>query len=108
MSYRVYPVKELEVIWKKWMAAVCKVYNISIAYLNKNQGFTKIGKKGGKMGFRTMLKASSLIPQWCLDLKVSKILDNSAMEAYKAWIETAKNPRTINKSKNQKPHPRQG
>jgi len=96
------------VIWKKWMAAVRKVYNISIAYLNENQGFTKIGKKGGKMGFRTMLKASSLIPQWCLDLKVSKILDNSAMEAYKAWIETAKNPRTINKSKNQKPHPRQG
>ncbi|MCW9681701.1 hypothetical protein FJR41_013015 [Dolichospermum planctonicum UHCC 0167] len=105
VSYRVYPVKELELIWKKWMAAVRKVYNISIAYLNENQGFTKIGKKGGKMGFRTMLKASGLIPQWCLDLNVSKILDNAAMEAYKAWIETAKNPRTINKGKNQKPHP---
>jgi putative transposase len=105
VSYRVYPVKELELIWKKWIAAVRKVYNISIAYLNENQGFTKIGKKGGKMGFRTMLKASGLIPQWCLDLKVSKILYNAAMEAYKAWIETAKNPRTINKGKNQKPHP---
>lgn len=75
MSYRVYPSKELAVIWKKWVAAVRKVYNISIAYLNQNQGFEKIGNKGGKMGFRTMLKASGLIPQWCEYLNVSKILD---------------------------------
>jgi len=104
----VYPVKELEFIWKKWVAAVRKVYNISIAYLNENQGFSKVGKKGGKMGFRTMLKASGLIPQWCLDLNVSKILDNAAMEAYKAWSETAKNPKTINKGKDKKPHHQAG
>lgn len=108
VSYRVYPAKELELIWKKWVAAVRKVYNISIAYLNDNQGFSKVGKKGGKMGFRTMLKASGLIPQWCLDLNVSKILDNASMEAYKAWSETAKNPKTINKGKDKKPHPQAG
>ncbi|CEJ47732.1 Transposase, IS605 OrfB family, central region [Umezakia ovalisporum] len=108
MSYRVYPAKELEIIWKKWVAAVRKVYNISIAYLKENQGFSKVGNKGGKMGFRTMLKGSGLIPQWCLDLKVSKILDNASMEAYKAWSETDKNPKTIGKGKDKKPHPQAG
>ncbi len=52
-TYRVYPNKDLEKIWKKWVAAVRKVYNISIEQLNKNQGYTKVGKKGGKHGFRT-------------------------------------------------------
>lgn len=103
-----YPSKELEVIWKKWVAAVRKVYNISIAYLNSNQGYEKVGKKGGKMGFRTMLKASGLIPKWCLDLNVSKILDNASMEAYTAWSETARNPSTIGKDKDKKPHPQAG
>jgi len=78
VSYRVYPGKELEKIWKKWVAAVRKVYNISIAYLNENQGYTKIGDAGGKRGFRMMLKASGLIPNWCIDLSVSKILDNAS------------------------------
>jgi putative transposase len=73
VSYRLYPCKELSIIWKKWVAGVPKVYNISIAYLNQNQGYEKIGKKGVKQGFRTMLKASGLIPQWCLELNVSKI-----------------------------------
>jgi putative transposase len=108
VSYRVYPNKDLAVIWKKWVSAVRKVYNISIAYLNKNQGFEKVGNKGGKMGFRTMLKASGLIPQWCLDLNVSKILDNASMEAYKAWSETAKNSNFIGKGKNKKTHPQAG
>jgi len=114
VSYRVYPSKELAIIWKKWVAAVRKVYNISIAYLNQNQGFKKMshafakGNKGGKMGFRTMLKASGLIPQWCLELNVSKILDNASMEAYNAWAETAKNPNFIGKGKNKKPHPQAG
>jgi putative transposase len=108
VSYRVYPVKELELIWKRWVSAVRKVYNISIAYLNENQGFVKVGKKGGKMGFRTMLKASGLIPQWCLDLNVSKILDNASMEAYKAWSETDKNPQTKGTGKDKKPHPQAG
>jgi putative transposase len=108
VSYRVYPVKELEFIWKKWVSAVRKVYNISIAYLNENQGFSKVGKKGGKMGFRTMLKGSGLIPQWCLDLNVSKILDNASMEAYKAWSETAKIPLTKGIGKDKKPHPQAG
>jgi putative transposase len=108
VSYRVYPTKELAVIWKKWAAAVRKVYNISIAYLNQNQGFEKIGNKGGKMGFRTMLKASGLIPQWCNELNVSKILDNASMSAYKAWSETARNPNFIGKGKNKKPHPQAG
>jgi putative transposase len=93
----VYPSKELAIIWKKWVSAVRKVYNISIAYLNQNQGFEKIGNIGGSRGFRTMLKASGLIPQWCLDLNVSKILDNASMEAYKAWSETARNPKFIGK-----------
>jgi putative transposase len=104
----VYPGKELTAIWKKWVAAVRKTYNISIAYLNQNQGFEKIGKAGGKMGFRTMLKASGLIPQWCLDLSVSKLLDNASMEAYKAWSETERNPNFIGKGKNKKPHPQAG
>jgi putative transposase len=108
VSYRVYPSKDLAVIWKKWLAAVRKVYNLSIAYLNQHQGFEKVGNKGGKMGFRTMLKASGLIPQWCLDLNVSKILDNASMEAYKAWSETAKSPNFIGKGKSKKPHPQAG
>ena len=108
VSYRVYPEKKLEFIWKKWVAAVRKVYNISIAYLNENQSFKKVANKGGKMGFRTTLKASNLIPQWCLDLCVSKILDNASMEAYKAWSETAKNPKNIGQGKNKKPHPQAG
>ncbi len=108
VSYRVYPCKELEKIWRKWVASVRKVYNISIAYLNQHQGYTKIGDKGGKMGFRTMLKASGLIPQWCIDLSVSKILDNAAMEAYTAWVNTARNPKVIGKGKNKKPHPQAG
>ncbi|NEO10641.1 MAG: helix-turn-helix domain-containing protein [Moorea sp. SIO3I8] len=37
-TYRVYPSKELESIWKKWVSAARKVYNISIEQLNKNQG----------------------------------------------------------------------
>jgi putative transposase len=104
----VYPCKELEQIWKRWVAAVRKVYNISIAYLNQHQGFEKVGNKGGKMGFRTVLKASGLIPQWCLDLNVSKILDNASMSAYAAWATTAKNPTFIGKGKNKKPHPQPG
>jgi putative transposase len=108
VSYRVYPSKELAVIWKKWVTAVRKVYNISIAYLNQNQGFEKIGNKGGKMGFRTMLKASGLIPQWCLDLNISKILDNASMEAYSSWSSTAKNPNFIGKGKSKKPHHQAG
>ena len=103
-----YPSKELEVIWKKWVGAVRKVYNISIAYLNEHQGFEKVGRKGGKMGFRTMLKASGLIPQWCLDLNVSKILDNASMETYRAWCETARNPKTIGQGKAKKVHPQAG
>ncbi len=108
LTYRVYPSKELEKIWKKWVAAVRKVYNISIAYLNQHQGYTKVGDKGGKMGFRTMLKASELIPQWCVDLSASKILDNASMEAYTAWFNTQKNPKFIGKGKNRKPHPQAG
>lgn len=108
VTYRVYPCRELEKVWKKWVAAVRKVYNISIAYLNENQGYEKKGKKGGKQGFRTMLKASGLIPQWCLDLNVSKILDNASMEAYTAWSSTARNPKNIGEGKNKKPHPQAG
>ncbi len=108
VSYRVYPNKELAGSWKKLVASVRKVYNILIAYLNQHQGYEKIGNKGGQQGFRTMLKASGLIPQWCLGLNVSKILDNASMEAYKAWSETAKNPKTIGKGKNKKPHPQAG
>ncbi|WP_293098032.1 transposase [Moorena sp. SIOASIH] len=108
VSYRVYPSKELEKIWKKWISAVRKVYNISIEQLNKNQGYTKVGKKGGKHGFRTWLKQSGLIPQWCKNLKVSKILDNASMEAYTAWKETAKQPKFIGKSKKRQPNPQAG
>ncbi len=108
VSYRVYPSKELSVIWKKWVSSVRKVYNISIAYLNENQGFEKVGNKGGKMGFRTMLKASGLIPEWCTNLNISKILDNASMEAYIAWKNTDKNPNYIGKRKNKKPHPQAG
>ena len=105
VTYRVYPCRELEKVWKKWIAGVRKVYNISIAYLNENQGYEKKGKKGGKLGFRTMLKASGLIPQWCLDLNVSKILDNASMEAYTAWSSTVRIPKMIGEGKNKKPHP---
>ncbi|WP_424096198.1 RNA-guided endonuclease InsQ/TnpB family protein [Moorena producens] len=101
VSYQVYPSKELEKIWKKWISAVRKVYNISIEQLNKNQGYKKVGKKGGKHGFRTWLKQSGLIPQWCKDLNVSKILDNASMEAYAAWKKTAKQPLFIGGKKRQ-------
>ncbi|MEH2133320.1 MAG: transposase, partial [Nostoc sp.] len=55
-----------------------------------------------------MLKGSGLIPQWCLDLNVSKILDNASMEAYKAWSETARNPQMSGIGKDKKPHPQAG
>lgn len=108
VSYQVYPNKELSIIWKKWIAAVRKVYNISMSYLNEHQGYTKVGNTGGKMGFRTMLKGSGLIPEWCLQLKASKILDNASMEAYTAWSETPKNPQLIVKGKHKIPHPQAG
>lgn len=108
VSYQIYPNKELGIIWKKWVAAVRKVYNISISYLNQHQGYTKIGKKGGKMGFRTMLKGSELIPQWCLELNVSKILDNASMAAYCAWLKTQRNPRFMVKGTIKIPHPQAG
>jgi len=108
VSYRVYPCKELAIIWKQWVSAVRKVYNISIGYLNEYQGFVKVGKLGGKQGFRTMLKASGLIPAWCTKLGVSKLLDNASMEAYTAWSETARTPKFIGKGKDKKSHPQAG
>jgi len=108
VSYRVYPCKKLAIIWKQWVSAARKVYNISIAYLNEHQGFIKVGKKGGKQGFRTMLKASGLIPRWCTALGVSKLLDNASMEAYTAWSETARSPKFIGKGLDKRPHPQAG
>ncbi len=108
VTYRVYPSKDLSLIWKQWVAAVRKVYNISIAYLNEHQGYDKIGNAGGKRGFRMMLKASGLIPEWCLKLNVSKILDNASMSAYTAWVETAISPNFIGKGKNKKANPSAG
>lgn len=113
VTYQVYPNKDLERIWKQWVHAVRKVYNISIAYLNEHQVFPKPAKKkggelGGKMGFKKFLKASGLIPQWCKDLGVSKLLDNASMEAYSAWSKTARNPNLIGKGKNRKGHPKAG
>ncbi|MEO0970801.1 MAG: RNA-guided endonuclease TnpB family protein, partial [Cyanobacteria bacterium J06639_18] len=108
VSYQVYPVKELELIWKKWVAATRKVYNISIEQLNRNQGYTKVGKKGGKHGFRTWLKQSGLISQWCLDLNISKLLDNASMEAYSAWKATDRQSKFIGKGKQKKPNPLAG
>jgi putative transposase len=104
LSYRVYPSKELEAIWKKWVAAARKIYNISIAFLNQHQGYEQIGKSGGKRGFRAMLKASGLIPSWCTELGISKVLDNASMEAFIAWKETKKCPSFIGKGKAKKPH----
>lgn len=63
---------------------------------------------GGKLGFKKFLKASGLIPGWCRELGISKLLDNASMEAYTAWAKTAKNPKFIGKGKNQKPHPFSG
>lgn len=108
VSYQVYPVKELKLLWKKWLAASRKVYNISIEYLNKNQGYTKVGKKGGKLGFRTWLKQSDLIPQWCKDLNISKLLDNASMEAHSAWKATNRESKFIGKGKKKKPNPNAG
>ncbi|MFB8790690.1 MAG: hypothetical protein U7123_18010 [Potamolinea sp.] len=80
------------------MAAVRQVYNIAIAYLNEYQKFPKPTKEkggllGGKMGFKKFLKASGLIPEWCKQLGISKLLDNASMEAYSAWTKTDKCPR---------------
>ncbi|WP_041780216.1 RNA-guided endonuclease InsQ/TnpB family protein [Allocoleopsis franciscana] len=113
MSYRVYPVKALEKIWKQWVAAVRKVYNVSIAYLNEHQKFPKPlkekgGKLGGKMGFKKFLKASGLIAGWCKELGISKLLDNASMEAYVAWSQTDKCPNFIGKGKSRKVHPQAG
>ena len=108
MNYQVYPTKELKVIWKKWLAATRKVYNISIEYLNQNQGYTKVGKKGGKYGFRTWLKQSGLIEQWCKDLNISKLLDNASMEAYSAWKDTDREGKFSGKGKNRKSNPNAG
>lgn len=91
--------------------AVRKVYNISIAYLNEHQGFPKPvkekgGELGGKMGFKKFLKASGLIPDWCIELGVSKLLDNACQEAYSAWAKTARSGKFIGKTK--KINPRWG
>jgi putative transposase len=103
-----YPSKGLEGVWKRWVYAVRKVYNISIAYLNQHQRFEKVGKAGGKMGFRTAIKALKLIPGWCKELGISKLLDNATMEAYKAWSETARQPKIIGTKNNRKPNPNAG
>jgi hypothetical protein len=66
VSYQVYPCQKLGVIRKKWVSAVCKIYNILIAYLNEHQGFTKISNSGEKRGLKMVLKTSGLIPQWCI------------------------------------------
>ena len=113
VSYRVYPVKALGKIWKQWAAAVRKVYNISIAYLNEHQNFPKPtkekgGQLGGKLGFKKFLKASGLIPDWCKELGISKLLDNAAMEAYLAWSKTDKCPKFTGQGKSKKPHPQAG
>jgi putative transposase len=110
VSYQVYPIKNLEQIWKQWVYAVRKVYNISIAYLNQHQKFPKPakakgGELGGKMGFKKFLKASGLIPDWCKDLGISKLLDNASMEAYSAWATTSSNPKFIGFGKKRSPHP---
>ncbi len=113
VSYRVYPVKALSKIWKQWVAAVRKVYNISIAYLNEHQKFPKpakekAGQLGGKRGFKKFLKVSGLIPNWCKELGISKLLDNAAMEAYMAWSKTEKCPKFIGKGPSKKPQPQAG
>jgi putative transposase len=114
VSYRVYPVKALNSIWKKWVGAYRFVYNLSIAYLNQNQNFPKPSKTnskdklGGKMGFKKFLKASGLIPQWCVELGISKLLDNSSMEAYSAWTKTKKESSFIGKGKKRKENPNAG
>lgn len=108
LTYQVYPAKELKVIWTKWLAASRKVYNISIEYLNENQGYTKVGNIGGKHGFRTWLKQSGLIPQWCKDLNVSKLLDNASMEAYSAWKDTDRQGNFVGKGKKRKSNPNAG
>ncbi len=55
-----------------------------------------------------MLKASGLIPKWCIELGVSKLLDNASMEAYIAWSETARKPKVIDKDKDKKTLPQAG
>jgi putative transposase len=109
VSYRVYPSKALEQVWKRWVYAVRRVYNLSIAYLNQHQKFpkpssTKGGELGGKMGFKKFLKASGLIPDWCKDLGISKLLDNASMEAYGAWATTSRHPKFRGKGKARSPH----
>jgi putative transposase len=60
------------------------------------------------MGFKKFLKASGLIPDWCKELGISKLLDNAAMSAYMAWSKTDKNPSFIGKGEVKKPHPQAG
>lgn len=67
VSYQVYPCQKLGVIRKKWVSAISKVYNISIAYLDEHQGFTKIGNSGEKRGLKMVLTTSGLIPQWYIN-----------------------------------------
>ncbi len=55
-----------------------------------------------------MLKASGLIPEWCKNLGVSKLLDNASMSAYTAWYATARNPKFIGKGEEKLPHPQAG
>jgi putative transposase len=89
-SYQVYPNKELEAFWKQWVYGVRKTYNLAIAYLNSHQGYEKVGKAGGKQGFRTAFKALGLVPDWIRQLKISHATDNALMEAYSAWSKTKK------------------
>jgi putative transposase len=103
----------VERLWKRWIAASRKVYNLSIAYLNEHQGFTKLEKQkggllGGKMGFKKFLKTTGLIPDWCKELGISKVLDNACQEAYIAWSKTKKQGATIGKGKNKKANPKAG
>jgi putative transposase len=112
-NYRVYPSKDLENLWKRWVSASRKVFNLSIEYLNEHQAFPKPakvkgGELGGAMGFKRFLKSSGLIPEWCKELGISKLLDNASQEAYSAWSATAKNPPFIGKGKAKQPHPKAG
>ena len=78
---------------------------MAIEYLNQHQGFNRTGIGGtGKQAFKTFFKAN-IRPQWLKDELPAAILDQAVMEVYSAWSKTKRNPKSIGKGKQKKPHP---
>lgn len=91
LQVRFYPPKELEKIWKTWLAGTRRVYNATIAYLNQNgvpSSKELPGKGNLKQKLKTFILNSDLIPDWVKTEVPSDPKQNAVYEALTAYRNT--------------------